>query len=386
MQGILNCFFHPVDGNSREPYGEPHALFDALQVTLSHLLLSPKSQYAHAIQSSRNNYDIVIVYNWGIDYAWGTEVELLYRTFPVSVDSRRLSSRPRRTPRMIPQKQIAACRWELDVNALLHIRNFWHRHLIEAAAGGFGSNDIVEDTYVRMANKMASLGLTPKNWDRELRKDDLNFSGIWHGHYSTLAQWPKRKSDLEELQSLAEDWKHVDPLVRVPPHHTKMHTNFHYQRLDFDIVRDNKERCFWPAIFSGIGAFEESIIESSKGKVVYIRDLANFVGLSALTDKPPPPPTPSLTQGGHPPGNGNSDMPRYHPFLGMRLDGVIHSIAAEPQREQYDIDKENPDLSIPGWSRIVNTSLKPMKDSSRGLQEANFLGLLPLFVAIFAVF
>jgi hypothetical protein len=209
MQDILNCFFYPDSGNPkyRELYGQPHGLFDALQLVLSHLLLSPKSQYAHAVQSSRNNYDIAIVYNWG------APLELLYRLVKLEgrVHLKRDGTGRPNTSNSIRDQYKS--RMELNLNALLHIRNFWHRHFIEAAAGGFGSNDIVEDTYARMANKMASFGLTPKKWDRKLQDGDLNVSGIWHGHYSTLAQWPKRKSDLEELQSLAEDWKQVDPLV-----------------------------------------------------------------------------------------------------------------------------------------------------------------------------
>ena len=100
----------------------------------------------------------------------------------------------------------------LDTHTLLHIRNFWHRHLIEEPRG-FGSADIIENTYGKMAKDLMRAGLLPKKWDKPLVNGDLDIATEWYGHYSTLAQWPKKRRELEEEQSLAGDWREVDPLV-----------------------------------------------------------------------------------------------------------------------------------------------------------------------------
>jgi hypothetical protein len=72
---------------------------------------------------------------------------------------------------------------------------------------------MVENTYGHMAKDLMRAGINLKKWDKPLKVDDLQVATEWYGHYSTLAQWPKKKQELEEVQSLAEDWQKVDPLV-----------------------------------------------------------------------------------------------------------------------------------------------------------------------------
>jgi hypothetical protein len=134
-------------------------------------------------------------------------------------------------------------------------------------------------------------------------------------------------------------------------------TNFVNERLDFDIIRDNKESCFWPAIFSSIPDFDHSLPDEGEGNMVYIRGLANFIDSSTLTETSPPP-TAGDAQDSPLPAAAHSGTLKYHPFLGMRLRGVIHSIEAQPKPGHNNpcVDDDNPDPSIPGWSRIVSFS------------------------------
>ena len=204
---FMSSSFFPCRG---QRYGQAHPLFDTMQLVLSHLLLSPASQTAHLVKSSRANYDLAVVYNWD------RPLTTLYRELIDQEDSpepaqpeipRKRTSRSKKTPPKVPKLA-----YELDTHALLHIRNFWHRHLIEESKG-FGSGDIVENTYARMAKELMQCGIMPKRWDKPLRDGDLQVASEWYGHYSTLAHWPRKKQELEEVQSLAEDWHKVDPLV-----------------------------------------------------------------------------------------------------------------------------------------------------------------------------
>ncbi|OAP55166.1 hypothetical protein AYL99_10866 [Fonsecaea erecta] len=220
---------------------------------------------------------------------------------------------------------------ELDTYTLLHVRNFWHRHLIETV-GGASSTDIAENTYAKMAKELMRHGITPKHWDRPLTEDSLlHIPTEWYGHYSTLAgNWPKKRQVLEEAQSLAEDWQEVDPL-----------------KLDFAISRDNSVDGFWPPIFESIPAFQKTIPESSQR--VFIRGIATFIQLSSRNPRRE---TDQVSQ-------ATLTIPteprlcKYHNYLALRLRGVIHSIPAQPQ--------PNDSNSIPGFNRIVMILYKPTK-------------------------
>ena len=204
---FLSCFFFPCRG---QRYGQPHSLFDALQLVFSYLLLSPKSKIAHMVKSSRANYDMAMV------YAWHKPFMTLYREYIDQTSSAQVTppepAKRHSMKRKSKLKKTVQPKFELDTHSLLHIRNFWHRHLIEKPRG-FAFADIAENTYGRMAQELACAGLAPKEFEKPLENDDLQIATEWYGHYSTLAQWPKKKQELEEVQSLAADWNRVDPMV-----------------------------------------------------------------------------------------------------------------------------------------------------------------------------
>ncbi len=213
MVTFLSTPFFPTKHLAR--YGQPHILFDVLQLVFSYLLLSPTSQMAHAVRSSRENYDLARVYNWRLPFA------TLYRRAPETDLDQPVRSSTRSTralQRILPQ--VPKPEFELDSHALVHIRNFWHRHLVENHHSSHGFNQTsttAENTYARMASNLAEIGSTPKKWDKPLSDEGLlDVAEEWHGHYSCLHPWPKKRQQLEEMQTCAEDWRVVDPLVSGP--------------------------------------------------------------------------------------------------------------------------------------------------------------------------
>ena len=130
------------------------------------------------------------------------------------------------------------------------------------------------------------------------------------------------------------------------------------QKLDFAISTDNDEDGFWSPIFRTIPAFEKTVPDLKSPSCRFMRGLAPFIDLippsnngrnsgSTLT---PMGSEASLTLPTTPP------LPKHHPYLAMRLRGVIHSIPANPQATSPD---EN--HSIPGWNRIIMVAYKPTK-------------------------
>ncbi|EXJ59307.1 uncharacterized protein A1O5_12188 [Cladophialophora psammophila CBS 110553] len=332
MRMFLSCPFFP---SRNQRYGQAHPLFDSLQLTLSHLLLSPASQMAHTVRSSRTNYDLAVVYDWG------QPLSLLYRKLTHKIAASVMSKargKPSnlRSRRRLPRKPTKPTH-ELDTFALLHIRNFWHRHLIETGKG-FGSTDMAENTYAKMAKELMRHGITPKKWERPLKENSLlQIPTEWYGHYSTLANWPRKRQQLEEVQSLAEDWQDVDPM-----------------KLDFAISTDNNVDGFWAPIFKGIPAFQKTMPELTSSQCIFIRGLAYFVQISSPSN---------VRRSSDPVSHATltlpavSRLPKYHPYLGLRLRGVIHSIPAQPQPTE-DLDT---DYSIPGFNRLVMMLYKPSK-------------------------
>lgn len=215
MTTFLSSAFFPGLGGR---YGQPHALFDALQLVLSHLLLSPAYRTAHVVKSSRENYDLVIVYNWNEPFS------TLYRRRPTKesetpgVSAQRQTMFPNLKPRRcLPKLCEAEC--ELDTHALLHIRNFWHRHLIDNQRSGLSgrgeAHTTGENTYANMARRLLAAGISPKKWDRPLTDGLHQVNTEWYGNWSCVHPCPKKRQDLEEMQTCAEDWKTVDPMVCV---------------------------------------------------------------------------------------------------------------------------------------------------------------------------
>jgi len=235
MFKFLSAAFYP-SAHRKVLHGQPQPLFDALQVCLSHLLLSPASKMAHEVTSARGKYNLVRVYNWNEPFS------TLYRRVQVlkeepeqepesesesesDSDSRpkrkaRKSKKKKKPPKIVKEPTPVATeppefRLELDMHTLLHIRNFWHRHLIDSAKGF--DNDktrwMGENTYSSMTNKLLRMGITPRKWDKPLKSERSTVAPVWHGHYSCLHPWPKNVQDMEERQTCAEDWKSIDPLV-----------------------------------------------------------------------------------------------------------------------------------------------------------------------------
>ncbi|KAL2427024.1 hypothetical protein ABEF95_006977 [Exophiala dermatitidis] len=322
MVTFLSSFLFPKVGSR---YGQPDPLFDAVQLVLSYLILSPDSKIAHVVPSSRDNYDITVVYNWGKSFS------TLFRRVPEKAGLQ--LGRLRRNnmfPNLKSRRLITApnVKYELDTHALLHIRNFWHRHLIES--GGQASLTQVqmgvfgENTYAKMAKDLRRAGITPKAWDKQLQDGLPDIATKWYGHWSCLHPWPKKKQSQEEMQTCAEDWENADPL-----------------KLDLCTTTDNEEFGYWPPIFQAIPAFAKSIPESAS--CLYLRGVAPFVQLSSSRANK------KVT------GNPRSTLTvpvlhKYHPFLALRVRGLIHTIPSQPN-----------DDGIPGWNRIVMVLYKPSK-------------------------
>jgi hypothetical protein len=186
--------------NEKRTYGEPNELFDALQVTLSHLVLNPLSPFALQISTSRGDYDIAKVYLWNLPF------ETIYRRAPESEQPTRASPTPSVIlfPKLRSRSPDPEPEMYLDLHSLLHIRNFWRRH--------FTARE--DATYYNMAESLVRMGRTPQKWDRALQ-ESLVLSMDWVGHYSCLHKWPRKMEDFEDKQSCAEDWPDhgIDPLV-----------------------------------------------------------------------------------------------------------------------------------------------------------------------------
>ena len=207
-------------------FGTPHALFDALQLTLSYLLLSPASRIANAATAARDNYDIVRVYNWNQPST--TFFTRLPEEQQDPVEEPTKPYRSKTFPNLrsaSPETKSRKIKYDLDLHTLLHIRNFWYRHSIDDSNKIDDGGKEVEDkaaqvpiTYAAMARDLVKLGHTPSQWDRPLQAMQGSLQEVlkenWFGHYTCIQPWPKRSSDLAELQTLAQDWNgNIDPLV-----------------------------------------------------------------------------------------------------------------------------------------------------------------------------
>ena len=176
-------------------HGDPNDYFDAVQLCLTHSVLSTQS-FSSLSMSSRSTYDPLNVYGWQSDDSFRT----LYH---VSLAS----------------DETFGARWtlpalSLDLYNLLHIRNFWNRH--------FTSRD--ENTYYEMACKLERLGRGPKSWGERLRPDEdkTNISERWIGNYSCMHDFREVKNLAENMQSCAEDWHPVDPIVSTLSIHCRL--------------------------------------------------------------------------------------------------------------------------------------------------------------------
>lgn len=257
-------------------YGKPNRLFAALQIFFSHLLLHPRSKFAATVRASREYYDLSIIYLYDVP------LKTIYQRQPPQPEG------------FEPHQDL-----KLDLNALLHIRNFWHGHLAREVTRLYA--DAVT-TYGEMALTLAERDHAPRQWDRPIQQTSEILPN-WFGHYSCTHTTPRKIVDIEEHQTCAEDWIHQYGINGVHP-------------LTLDIATTTlPERGWWPPIFSTVPILGSTIPPAGTDSGhMYIRGVAPF--LSPTT---------------HP------DL--YVAYLALRVRGVIHPLP--DQRE------------IPGWRRIV---------------------------------
>jgi hypothetical protein len=105
---------------------------------------------------------------------------------------------------------------------------------------------------------------------------------------------------------------------------------------------------FWPPIFSTIPAFASTTPKHSSAPYSYLRGVAPHLNISASTSI-------DLDPGPSPKGQ------KYHPFLGLRLRGLVHSVstlvAAATSANGFS-DWEL-DAGIPGFHRIIMVLYQP---------------------------
>ena len=201
MVHFLSTALFGSDGE--HPHGRPDRLFDTLQVVFSYLVLGWNAM-AFQVGRDKADYDLEKVYNYDQPFA------LLYTRLPD--EEQDLTTPPPfpQFPNLRRQSPPPKVKFKLDLHTLLHVRNFWHRHLTEfkATAG--------EETYAAMAAGLAKVGINARAWTQSLQ-EPCKLETRWYGHYSCLYPWPKTSKFLHEKESEAEVWETVDPLVGGSP-------------------------------------------------------------------------------------------------------------------------------------------------------------------------
>lgn len=188
----------------KHPYGRqpPNRLFDTLQVVFSYLVLN-RSAMAFQVGSDKTDYDLARIYNWDQPFV------LLYERLPDLAPESTPPPQSSLFPNLRRETPSPKWRFKLNMNTLLHIRNFWHRHLTEARAMGG------EETFVNTAAELAEVGIVPRAWNCPLQ-EPTPLQTQWYGLYSCLYPWPRCRRQLEDKESEAEVWDSVDPLVSCP--------------------------------------------------------------------------------------------------------------------------------------------------------------------------
>lgn len=196
----------PFFNYGSEKYGTVDPLFDTLQLTLSHLVLSPSSSFAATIDNNRDRYDIKRIYNWTQKFS------PLYRLVPAPVVLP--LERGRKNRGRSPKFEEL---YNLDMHTFLHIRNFWHHHLLRNKSTVLEQLDYGEYLYRAMMKRVAQSGHSPLAWSAALQDRPIASESLgrytWYGTYCCIHPWPKKEKDLEERQSCAEKWEKVDPMV-----------------------------------------------------------------------------------------------------------------------------------------------------------------------------
>lgn len=278
MEELLRSPFYAY---RRDPYGKHNRLFAVLQIVFSHLVLHPNSDFAATVRASRDNYDLSVVYLYNLP----------------------LETINHQEPSQVGAPEFHQPNLKLDLNALLHIRNFWHAHL---AFEDPGTYTVIVKTYGEMARTLVEQNHAPRGWDRPIQQSS-EVLPHWFGHYSCTHPTPRKIMDIEEHQTCAEDWIHQYGLNGVHP-------------LTLDIVTTIlPERGWWPPIFATLPILESTTPHAGNDNV-YIRGIAPFLSPSKHPDM----------------------YPRY---LALRVRGMIHPL---PDQQE-----------IPGWRRIVMVLYAP---------------------------
>lgn len=280
---------------------------------------------ARHISTRRDDYDLVRVYHFN------QPLEALLKLVPAGPQTSILRS-PRFPNLRKTFSPSSAPSYELNMHKLLHIRNFWQRHLVD------NTQAVNEHTYSSMAKALLAHGKMPRKWEHPLQ-ERIPITTEWYGHYSCLHPWPKTREDIEERQTCAEDWSRIDPMV-----------------LKFETSKQDEEHSFWPPLFSDIPLLQEVLpVEEAASSLnrTFIRGIAPFYSMSDAKDT-------SMTESAE--NDSDPNTSKWHPFKASRLHGVVHDIPAEvtfggkAAQEQAIEDREVP---IPGWKHIVMVLYKP---------------------------
>jgi hypothetical protein len=335
---LSTALFNNCHPSNQKPFGDPHRVFDALQLTFSYLLFSPAYKMAKFTTFYRDDYDIARVYNWNAPF--GT----LYTRLPDEP-----AAKPSKFFPNLPVPK-AVRKYRLDTHTLLHIRNFWHRHLIADMMAQPLRGDIEENTYHHAVQRLANLGHIPRSWSRSLlpaplaavapkarsgkksHKDtskqleatplaqEMPPKGKWVGFYSTMKPWPNSSNLKLALtgfvheQTNAADWTHIDPLtldLRFSSSNTEiiyldrgsngLHAARSTQTASGDqqkptktAKRKGEATTVWPQTFADIPIFKHTIPSPAEaqeletqgyGKTWFVKGIAPFMDIDAEVRK-----------------------------------------------------------------------------------------------------
>jgi hypothetical protein len=319
-------------GSQKSKYGQANKLFDILHLTLSHLVLNQRSPVLLQLPSSRENYDLTRVYNYNRPFA--IMLEKLNDEEKPSPSFKK--KRPPKTKS--PTLKSPRTKYWLDTHTLLHIRNFWQRHIADEVQG------IGENTYAAMARSLLAMRIAPSRWEGPLQ-DCITLNTKWCGHYSCLHPWPKRRQDLEERQSCAEDWDPIDPMT-----------------LNLETSTSNKDGVYWPPLFSTIPILEAAMPNDSQKRKLHVEYFRGIAPFMELKDRKKHKNSDASVQ------QSIGKLQKWHPFLASRVHGFVHDIPEEavlgrkPRKERFSrfADGEQEKV-IPGWKRIAMVIYKPAR-------------------------
>ncbi|KAH8693129.1 hypothetical protein BGW36DRAFT_464317 [Talaromyces proteolyticus] len=144
----LDFLQRPLPQYDKRTQSEPYDLFCVVQLCLTHLSLGLET----SVLCSRSDYNIDHVYSYGKQFR-----------VPIVVNS------------------------SVDLQTLLHIRNFWQRHLTSTR----------EDTFL---NSYRTLIERPDTWTSPFKPND-EFKASWLGYYSCIHPYPKTSKALKSDQT-----------------------------------------------------------------------------------------------------------------------------------------------------------------------------------------